>query len=110
MKTIAKAWLSNNYCSVQEAELYFARIKAKGNLSADYFVNTNLLGERHQVLPPGKKLSKLPANSLNISKRSNIDYFMERPSGTFCNGSYRVLNGFCYRDLLGYFTLEKNII
>ena len=32
---------------------------------------------------------------------------MERPSATFCNGKYRVLNGFCYAEFLAYYMLEN---
>ena len=31
----------------------------------------------------------------------------ERPSATFCNEKYSVLNDFCYADFLAYYTLEN---
>ena len=32
---------------------------------------------------------------------------MERPSGTFCNGKYSILDGFCYAEVLSYYTFEN---
>ena len=32
---------------------------------------------------------------------------MERPSATFCNEKYRVLNDFCYTEFLAHYTLEN---
>ena len=72
-----------------------------------YFVNFNLPEERFQVLLSEKELSRLPDDRPNIFKRSNIDRYMERPSATFCNGKYRILNNFCYAEFLTYYTLEN---
>ena len=72
-----------------------------------YFVNTNLQEERVQVLLPEKEPSWLPDDSPNIFKRSNIDRYMERPSATFCNGKYIVLNDFSDAEFLAYYTLEN---
>ena len=74
---------------------------------AAYFVNTSLPEEIIQVLLPAKNLSKLPDDSPNIFKRSNIDHYMEKPSASFCNGKYSVLNHFCYVKFLAYYTLER---
>ena len=32
---------------------------------------------------------------------------MERPSATFCNGKYGVLNNFCFPEILACYILEK---
>ena len=70
------------------------------------FVDTNLLEKRIQILLPQKERSKLPKDSQNIFKRSNIDCYMEKPSATLCNGKYNVLNDFCYAEFLTYYTRE----
>ena len=57
MKIIAKAYLNNRECSVQEA------------VPVVYFVNTNIPEEIAQVLLPEKKLSKLPDGSPSIFKK-----------------------------------------
>ena len=108
MKTITKAYLSNNECSVQEAVYHILpELKLRRIFLAVYFVNTNLPMERVQVLLPEKELSKLADDNPNIFKRSNIDCYMERASATFCNGKYSVLNDFCYAQFLAYYTLEN---
>ena len=92
MKTIAKAYLSNRECSVKEAIYHILpELKLWRIFPAVSFVNTNLLEERVQVLLPEKGLSRLPGDSPNIFKRSNIDRYMERPSATFCNSFKRFL-------------------
>ena len=59
---------------------------------AVYFVDTNPPEERVQVLLSEKKLSDSP----NIFKKSNIGCYLERPSATFCNGKYSILDDFYY--------------
>ena len=54
-----------------------------------------------------KELSELPDDSPNIFKKSDIDNYMERPSATFCNEKYSVLNDFSNTDLVAYYTLEN---
>ena len=84
MKKIAKAYLSNRECPVQEAVYHILlELKLRGIFPAVYFVNTNLPEERVQVSLSEKLLRRLPDDSPNIFKRSNIDCYMERPSATF---------------------------
>ena len=74
---------------------------------AVHFVNTNPPEERVPVLPSEKELCKLPDNSPNIFKKSNIDLYTERPSATFCNGKYSISDNFCYAEFLVYYTFEN---
>ena len=99
MKTIAKAYLSNRECSVQEAVYHILpKLKLKRIFPAVYFVNTNPREERVQVLLSEKESSKPPDDSPNIFKKSNIDCYMERPSATFCNGKHSTLDYFFTRN------------
>ena len=108
MKTIAKAYLSNREYYVQEAVHHvLAELKRRRIFQVVYFVYTNPPEERVQILLSEKELSKLPDNSLNIFKKSNIDHYMERPSATFCNGKYSILDNFCYAEFLAYYTFEN---
>ena len=86
MKTIAKAYLSNRECSVQEAVYHILpEMKLRRIFPAVDFVNTNPPEKRVQVLLSEKELSEPPENSPNIFKKSNIDRYMERTNATFCN-------------------------
>ena len=108
MKTIAKAYLNSGECSVQEAVYHILpELKLNRIFPTVYFVNTNLPEERIQVLLSEKELSELPDDSPNISKKSNIDSYVERPSGTFCNGKYIAFNDFYYAEFLAYYTLAN---
>ena len=78
MKTIAKAYLSNRECSVQEAVYHILpELKLRRIFPAVYFVNTNPPEERVQALLSEKELSELPDNSPNLFKKSNINCYME---------------------------------
>ena len=70
MKIIAKAYLNNRECSVQEA-IYniFPKLKLRRIFPVVYFVNTNIPEEIAQVLLPEKKLSKLSDGSPSIFKK-----------------------------------------
>ena len=108
MKTIAKAYLSNRECSVQEAVYHILpELKLRRIFPAVYFVNINPPEERVKVLFSEKELSDLPDHSPNIFKKSNIDRYMKRPSATFCNGKYSIAEDFCYAEFLAYYTLEN---
>ena len=108
MKTIAKAYLNNRECSVQEAVYHvLPELKLRRIFPAVYFVNTNLPEERLQVLLSEEELRELPDDSPSIFKKLNIDRYVERPSATFCNGKYSTLNEFCYAEFLAYYSLEN---
>ena len=107
MKTVAKAYLSNRGCFLQEAVYpVLAELKVSRIFHAVYFVNTNPPDERVQVLLSEKQLSKPSGNSPNIFKESNIDCYMKRPSAKFCDGIYSILDDFCYAVFLACYTLE----
>ena len=77
MKTIAKAYLTNRECSVQEVVYNIQpELKLRRIFPAVYFVNTNLPQEKFQVLLSEKELSKRPDDSPKIFKRSDIDRYM----------------------------------
>ena len=82
-------------------------LKLRRIFPAVYFFDTNLPEERVQVLLSENKLSKLPDDSPNIFKKSNIDLYVERPCVTFCNEKYSALNDFCYAKFLAYSTLKN---
>ena len=99
VETIAKAYLSNQECSVQEAVYHILpELKLRKIFPAVYFVNTNLSEERVQVLFPEKELIELPDNSPNIFKKYNVGCYIERPNAAFCNEKYSILNDFCYAE------------
>ena len=87
---------------------YSARIEVKENFSGCLFCSTNPPEEeRVRVLLSEKELSELPGNSPKIFKKSNIDRYMERTSATFCNKECSILDDFCYKEFLAYYTLEN---
>ena len=107
MKTITRANSSNRKCSIQETVYHILpELKVRRIFPSVYFVNTNLTEVRVQVLLPEKELSELPDDSPNIFKRSNINRYMERPSATFGNGKFSVLNDFYSAEFLANYTLE----
>ena len=73
MKTIAKVYLSNRECSVQETVYHILpELKLRRIFPAVYFVNANLLEERVHILISEKELSGLPGDTPNIFEKSNI--------------------------------------
>ena len=74
---------------------------------AVYFVNKNPSIGRVQVLLSENELRELTDNSPKIFKKSNIDRYLERPSATFCNGKYSILNDFCYAKFSASYALEN---
>ena len=104
MKTIAKAYLSNQECSVQEAVYHILpELKLRRIFPAVYFSNSNLPDERVNVSFSEKEFSELPDDSPNIFQKLNIDRYMKRLSATFCNKKYSILEDFCYAEFLAYF-------
>ena len=73
MKTIARAYLSNRECSVQEAVYHvLPELNLRRIFLAVYFVNTNLPEETAQVLLFEKELSEPPNDSSIIFKKNMI--------------------------------------
>ena len=70
MKTIAKAYLSNRECSVQEVVYHILlELKLRKVFPAVYLVNKNSPEEGVQVLLSEKELSVLPDDSPSIFKK-----------------------------------------
>ena len=108
MKTIAKAYLSNRECSIQEAVYHILlELKLRRIFPAVYFLSTNRPEGRVRVSLSKKELSELLDDSSNIFKKSNIDPYVERPNATFCSGKYSVLDYFCLAEFLAYYTVEN---
>ena len=103
MKTIAKAYLCSRKRSMQEALYHILpELNLRRIFPAVCLVNTNSPEERIQVLLSEKELRELPGNNPNIFNKSSIDCYMEKPSATFCNGKYSILDDFCYAEFLTY--------
>ena len=88
MKNIYKAYTSNRECSAQE--------DLRRVFPVVQFVNTNLPEERSNVLLAEKQISFLPEDSTNIFRRNSIDRYIARPSVSFCDGLYSILDSFCF--------------
>ena len=101
IKTIAKFYLNSQECSIQEAVYHILpELKVRRIFPSACFGNTHLSEETQEF-------SKLPDDSTNIFKKSNIYRYLKRTSATFCNGKYSALSDFCYEKSLAYYTLEK---
>ena len=100
-----KASASNTECSFQEAvyhilsELHLRRVFPGVQLSIP-----NLPEERSKMLQTEKQLSSIPENS-TIFKRNNIDHYLARPSVSFCDGNYSILDSFCFAKFTAYYGL-----
>ena len=83
IKTFAKAYLRNHERSGQDAGYHILpQLKLKRIFPAVYFVNINLPERRVQVLLREIELSKLPEDSPNIFKVSDIGRYMKRQCAT----------------------------
>ena len=69
------------------------------------FVNTNLPEERSKVLLTEEQLSSLPEDSTDIFRRNNIDRYVARPSVSFCDGKYSILDSFCFAEFTAHYSL-----
>ena len=100
IQKIAKAYLSNQECSVQE-EVYHISLELKLRIisPAVYFVNTNNKELNTRKLTLSKKeLSELPDDIQNIFKKANTDRYMEKPNATFHNRKHSILSDFYYAE------------
>ena len=100
MKIIARAYLSNRECSVQKTVYHILpELKLSRIFPAAYFVNTSLSEEIIQALLPAKNLSKLPDDSPNIFKRSNIDRYMVKTKGIILQWKIQCFKSFLLRKI-----------
>ena len=60
------------------------------------FVNTILREERSNILQTEEQSSSLPEDSTDVFKRNNIDRYIARPSVSFCDEKYSILDSFCF--------------
>ena len=60
------------------------------------FVNTILREEHSNILQTEEQSSSLPEDSTEVFKRNNIDRYIARPSVSFCDEKYSILDSFCF--------------
>ena len=60
------------------------------------FVNTILREECSNILQTEEQSSSLPEDSTDVFKRNNIDRYIARPSVSFCDEKYSILDSFCF--------------
>ena len=48
--------------------------------------------------------SQLPENSRDISRRSNLDRYIDRPDRPFYQGKYRILVSLCFAGFVAYYS------
>ena len=70
-----------------------------------HFANTNLPEERSKIIQTEEQLSSLLEDSTDIVKRNNIDCYLARPSVSFCDGKYSILDSFCSAESTSYYSL-----
>ena len=103
MEKIAKAYLSNRECSIQETAYHILPELKLRRIFWPFILLTKILQRKESE----KQLNELPGDSPNILKKYKVDRYMERPRPTFCNGKYSILDYFCYAEFLVYYTLKN---
>ena len=81
-------------------------LKLRGIFPAVYFVNTNTPEERVQLLLLKNNLANVQTTAKHV-KKSNVNRYVLRPRGTFCNSKYIKLDNFCQSEFLAYYTFEN---
>ena len=66
------------------------------------FVNTILREERSNILQTEEQSSSLPEDSTDVFKRNNIDRYIARPSVSFCDEKYSILDSFSFAEFTAY--------
>ena len=111
MRSIAHAYATKRECSVQEAvynimpELWLRKV-----FPGVLFANNNVPEERYRMCLTEDEIRDLPEESIEIFKRNMIDRYIDRPSQTFANGKFRILDSFCYAEfLINYYIAPKPV-
>ena len=47
----------------------------------------------------------MPEDSTDIFKRNNIGLYLARPSVSYCDGKYSILDSFCFAEFTAYYSL-----
>ena len=90
--------------------LYFVTAKSeKGFFPGVHFVNINLPEERLKIFQTEEQLQilvSLPEDSTDIFLKNNINKrYLARPSVSFCDGKYSILDSFCLADVTAFYSL-----
>ena len=109
MKAIARTYATKRECSVQEAvylvmpELWLRKIFPKV-----IFLNRNL-PDKQQIFKKRNKLDLLPDDSTDLFQRNMLDRYLGRPSKSFQNGAYKVINKLSFAEFLSYYYIVENL-
>ena len=111
MRSIAHAYATKQECSVQEAvynimpELWLRKV-----FPGVLFANNNVPEERYRMCLTEDEIRDLPEESIEMFKRNMIGRYIDRPSQTFANGKFRILDSFFYAEFLrNYYIAPKPV-
>ena len=110
MRSVARAYATKRECSVQEAVyILMQELWLSKTFPGVIFANSNLPENRFRICRSKEEIDELPEDSVDIFKRNMIDRYIDRPTSTFSNGRYSILDSFCYAEFVAhYYLLPKN--
>ena len=104
MKAIAQAYTTKRECFIQKAvclvmlELSFPKV---------VFLNSNFPEKRHKIFKKKNETGELTDVSTDLFQRNMLDRYLVRPSESFKNGAYKVIDKPSLTELLSYHYIVK---
>ena len=96
MRSVARAYATKRECSVQEAVyILMSELWLRKTFPDVIFANSNLPENRFRICRSKEEIDELPEDSVDIFKRNMIDRCIDRPTSTFSNGRYSILDSVC---------------
>ena len=110
MKIIARAYSSNQKCSVQEAVYHcLPELRLWKVFPGIIHENTNIPEKPFRLLQSQKEIGELPDDCNDIFKINMLERSVDRPDENFYNGCYGVLNKFCYAEFLRFYYIVNEL-
>ena len=101
MKAIAKGYITNRECSVEEAvylimrELWLRKI-----FPQVIFLNSNLPEKRFRIFKKKAEIYELPGDSSDIFQRNMLDHYLDRSNKNFKYSEYKSIDQLCFAGFL----------
>ena len=110
MKSIARAYATKRECSVQEAVYHvMPELWLRKTCPGVIFANSNLPENRYRIFRSEEEINELPEDSQDIFKRNMIDRYIDRPTTSFKNGKYEIIDKLCYAEFFANYYVKPNL-
>ena len=108
MRAIAQTYTTKRECFIQKAVcLVMLELSLRKIFSKVIFLNSNLPEKQYKIFKQKNEIDELSDVSTDLFQRNMLDRYLVRPSESFKNDAYKVIDKPFFTEFLSYYYIVK---